>query len=126
MQSAFGESLRAWRVARGQSQLALSMRTGVSSRHLSYLARKVLGRIERELGGAHSRDRHDEALFAAVAPSLAELGAAPSPTGELPLLVPVRLRRGDLALSLFTTIATLGTPLDVTLQELRIETLFRS
>jgi hypothetical protein len=31
---------------------------------------------------------------------------------------------GDLDLRLFTTIMTLGTPQDVTLQELRIETFF--
>jgi hypothetical protein len=42
----------------------------------------------------------------------------------VPLLVGVKLRRGDLALNLFTTIATLGTAQDVTLQEMRIETLF--
>ena len=34
------------------------------------------------------------------------------------------LERGDLRLALFTTIATFGTPHDVTLQELRLETLF--
>lgn len=38
--------------------------------------------------------------------------------------VPVVLERGPLRLSLFTTITTLGTPLDVTLQEMRIETYF--
>lgn len=33
----FGDLLRAWRSARGTSQLALSARTSVSTRHLSYL-----------------------------------------------------------------------------------------
>ncbi len=33
-------------------------------------------------------------------------------------------RKGEVLLELFTTIATLGTPQDVTLQELRIESLF--
>src|SRR5262249_20836678 len=33
----FGELLREWREVRGTSQLALSVRTGVSTRHLSYL-----------------------------------------------------------------------------------------
>jgi len=42
--------------------------------------------------------------------------------GELPTVVPLELAKDDLRLSLFTVIATLGTPLDVTLQELRIET----
>ena len=55
----------------------------------------------------------------------AELGA-PSPHATRPpaILVPVQLRRDGLVLDLFTTIATLGTPLDITLQELRIETFF--
>ncbi|SPE34373.1 hypothetical protein SBBP1_720015 [Burkholderiales bacterium] len=39
-------------------------------------------------------------------------------------MVGVNLRRSELALNLFTTIATLGTAQDVTLQEIRIETLF--
>jgi len=36
----------------------------------------------------------------------------------------MHFRKGDVALRLFTTIATLGTPQDVTLQELRIESFF--
>ena len=45
--------------------------------------------------------------------------------GELqtPVLT-IHVRRGDTSLRLFTTIATLGTPLDVTLQEIRIECFF--
>jgi transcriptional regulator with XRE-family HTH domain len=50
--------------------------------------------------------------------------AAPSaePTG-VPVL-PMRFQKGETSLELFTTIATLGTPQDVTLQELRIENFF--
>jgi hypothetical protein len=48
--------------------------------------------------------------------------AAPS-AGDGPVL-PMLFRRGQTALRLFTTIATLGTPRDVTLQELRIESFF--
>jgi transcriptional regulator with XRE-family HTH domain len=48
--------------------------------------------------------------------------APPEPTGG-PVL-PMRFRKGDVSLSLFTTIATLGTPQDITLQELRIECFF--
>ncbi|HUN50435.1 MAG TPA: helix-turn-helix transcriptional regulator [Candidatus Sulfotelmatobacter sp.] len=40
-----------------------------------------------------------------------------------PVLI-VEFRKGDTALRLFTTIATLGTPHDVTLQEIRIECFF--
>ena len=39
-------------------------------------------------------------------------------------VLPMHFRKGEVALRLFTAIATLGTPQDVTLQELRIETFF--
>jgi len=39
-------------------------------------------------------------------------------------VLPMHFRKGDVSLELFTTIATLGTPQDVTLQELRIESFF--
>jgi len=38
--------------------------------------------------------------------------------------LPVHLKRGDCELRLFTTLATLGTPIDVTAQELRVESYF--
>jgi transcriptional regulator with XRE-family HTH domain len=88
------------------------------------VARKVLGRLKRELGGTHTRDAADEALLETIAPALAELGDPAGASDALPLLIPVRLRRSPIGLRLFTTITTLGTPLDVTLQELRIEMLF--
>ena len=40
------------------------------------------------------------------------------------LLLPIHIRKDDFELRLFSTIMTLGTPQDVTLQELRIETFF--
>jgi len=88
------------------------------------VARKVLGRLRRELSGAHTRDATDDALANDIEPVLAELGPAPRPGEALPIMVGVHFRRGDLALRTFTTISTLGTPLDVTLEELRVETLF--
>jgi transcriptional regulator with XRE-family HTH domain len=39
-------------------------------------------------------------------------------------VLPMHFRKGDTSLRLFTTIATLGTPQDVTVQELRIESFF--
>jgi transcriptional regulator with XRE-family HTH domain len=53
-------------------------------------------------------------------PALAE---AADLDGGIPLL-PIHLRKGDVSLALFTTIATLGTPQDVTVQEIRIENFF--
>ena len=48
----------------------------------------------------------------------------PSLTGPLPLVVPVRMRVGDHTISLFSTLTMLGSPADVTTQELRIESFF--
>jgi hypothetical protein len=48
-----------------------------------------------------------------LATSLVEADGAP--------VLPMRFAKGQVSLELFTTIATLGTPQDVTLQELRIE-----
>ena len=39
-------------------------------------------------------------------------------------VLPMHFRKDEVSLQLFTTIATLGTPQDVTLQELRIESFF--
>ncbi len=39
-------------------------------------------------------------------------------------VLPMHFRKGDVSLRLFTTIATLGTPRDITLQELRVESFF--
>jgi len=70
------------------------------------------------------RDAIDDALLNEIAPAIAGLGDEPRPGEALPLLVGVRFRRDECELNLFTTIATLGTPMDITLQEIRVETLF--
>lgn len=44
--------------------------------------------------------------------------------GPNPVALPIRIRKGDQELCYFTTLTTLGTPLDVTAQELRIEGYF--
>lgn len=49
---------------------------------------------------------------------------APVPDSAAGPVLPMHFRKGDTALQLFTTIATLGTPQDVTAQELRIECFF--
>jgi transcriptional regulator with XRE-family HTH domain len=49
---------------------------------------------------------------------IADLGNAPSP------LLPIEFQTGDTILRYFSTVTTLGTPRDVTLQELRIECFF--
>jgi transcriptional regulator with XRE-family HTH domain len=51
------------------------------------------------------------------------LHAAPTELAMTPVLA-MHFRKGNIDLRLFTTIATLGTPQDITLQELRIECFF--
>ncbi len=53
----------------------------------------------------------------------AVMAAGEGPGASAPVL-PMVFRKGAVRLALFTTIATLGTPQDVTLQELRIECFF--
>ena len=48
---------------------------------------------------------------------------SPVPEQAGPVL-PMHFRKGATRLALFTTIATLGTPRDVTAQELRVESFF--
>lgn len=52
----------------------------------------------------------------------------PVPEVELPgpgdIVIPLRLREGDRQLTFFSTIATFGTPLDITLAELMIESFY--
>lgn len=89
------------------------------------VARHVLSRAERELG-ALREDATAAALLAElrgyVGPSVKE---RPSTTlRAADLLLPIHIRKDDADLRLFSTIMTIGTPQDVTLQELRIETFF--
>jgi len=53
----------------------------------------------------------------------AAVNAAPTEFAITPVL-PMHFRKGNISLRLFTTIATLGTPQDITLQELRVECFF--
>jgi transcriptional regulator with XRE-family HTH domain len=84
----------------------------------------LLSRAERDLSSAG--DPTGAALLAelrsyASASTVVDSHTTPRP-GDL--LLPFHIRKGDLDLRLFSTIMTLGTPQDVTLQELRIETFF--
>ena len=89
------------------------------------VARHVMSRAERELGALK-----DDAIATALLSELrgyAERSLKeriPSPLRAADLLLPIHIRKGDLELRLFSTIMTIGTPQDVTLQELRIETFF--
>lgn len=84
----------------------------------------LLSRAEREMDSAEDHvgvDLLAEIRSYASASTVAESHKAPR-SGDL--LLPIHIRLGNLDLRLFSTIMTLGTPQDVTLQELRIETFF--
>jgi len=57
-------------------------------------------------------------------PDVAALAEEPPTTQISAPVLPVHFARGDTSFRLFSTIATLGTPRDVTLQEVRVECFF--
>ena len=83
----------------------------------------LLGRLRRQV--ALTADPELAALYR-------ELRAYPcdqaEPEIELPgpgdVVVPLRIRHGDRELAFFSTVATFGTPLDITVAELAIESFF--
>jgi transcriptional regulator with XRE-family HTH domain len=84
----------------------------------------LIHRLRHELAALHTRDAEDAKLLELAIAASGELGMIATPHPPHAILVPARLHRNGLEIELFTTITTLGTPLDITLQELRIETLF--
>ena len=72
-------------------------------------------------GGAQARELLDELLAYPDVPRhwrTLDLDASLAP------FLPIEFHKGDLTLRYFTTLTTLGTPHDITLQELRIESFF--
>jgi transcriptional regulator with XRE-family HTH domain len=89
------------------------------------VAATIVHHLRTELSAIRSRDRADDEMLEHAIATQAELQTTgASATRPLSILIPVQLRRDGVALDLFTTITTLGTPLDITLQEIRIETFF--
>jgi transcriptional regulator with XRE-family HTH domain len=88
------------------------------------VARHLMGRAERELGmSADDSVAADllKELRAYAGPLRAHVAG---PTAPADLLLPVHIRKGAFEIRMFSAIMTLGTPQDVTLQELRVETFF--
>jgi transcriptional regulator with XRE-family HTH domain len=86
------------------------------------VASELAYRLRRDLLGAD-----DGALRAIVGPDVELPTSSPALTtaSRRPsILLPLRLRRGDVRLNLFSTVTTIDSPLDVTLQELRVEAMF--
>jgi transcriptional regulator with XRE-family HTH domain len=89
------------------------------------VAHHLLARAERELGSAKDDDAAGTLLRELRTyrrESSDRRPAMPLSAGDV--LLPIHIRVDRLELRMFSTIMTLGTPNDVTLQELRIETFF--
>lgn len=87
------------------------------------VARVLLDRAERELSAA--RDDDAAALLQEIRGYAHDIPKAASRRLQSEdLLLPVHLKKDAIELRMFSTIMTIGTPQDVTLQELRIETFF--
>jgi transcriptional regulator with XRE-family HTH domain len=87
------------------------------------LAERLLQRVHRE---AMTEDEQSTQLLNELIsyPGVAELGHSSKQFSQDALLLTAHFKRDDLEWKFFSTIATLGTPYDITLQELRIECLF--
>jgi transcriptional regulator with XRE-family HTH domain len=88
----------------------------------SEVAFEMASRILRETSHADAHALLAEALGEEA--DLPRLSPARTLGRTAAIALPLRIRRDDLRLDLLSTVTTLGTPLDVTLQEVRIESLF--
>jgi transcriptional regulator with XRE-family HTH domain len=85
------------------------------------LAAALIARVRREA------DVDQDPILRALRDELVQLAGPLSPRvfdGPLPVALPVHMRHAGVDLRYFTTLTTLGTPHDITAQELRIEALF--
>lgn len=89
------------------------------------VSRHLVLRTHREFGGP-GEDEHGAALLAELHqyPDVPERPMMPPHSTISDLVLPIHLRKDGIDIRTFSTIMTLGTPQDVTLQELRIETFF--
>lgn len=88
-------------------------------------ANHLLQRLHREI----LVERESEQSIALLnelmnCPGISEICHPINQTVHNPLLLSIHLKKNDLELQFFLTIATLGTPYDITLEELRIECFF--
>jgi len=88
-------------------------------------AAALLSRLEREVEERPMDDELADLLEEVLCyPGIADLPGRPPVPDADDLLIPLHIRRDGLDLRLFTTIATIGAPYDITVEELRLETLF--
>ena len=88
-------------------------------------AGNLLQRVHREAKLSIANDQSNSLFDEIISdPDIANLWKSLNQTTENELVLSVHLQKNNLDLRFFSTIATLGTSYDITLQELRIECLF--
>jgi transcriptional regulator with XRE-family HTH domain len=89
------------------------------------VAEALIQRVHREAVGGAPDDQTTRLLQELLAyPGVPRRWTVPDlMTAPAPVL-PIEFRKGDLAMRFFSTVTTLGTPRDITLQEIRIECFF--
>lgn len=86
------------------------------------VARVIMARLLREAQEDALGEELRPLVSALMAyPDMPRSYAEPSPVDASQVLVPVHTRHEGIELRLFTTVTSLGTPMDITAQELRIE-----
>jgi transcriptional regulator with XRE-family HTH domain len=89
------------------------------------LASPLIEQIHREAVGGIPDEGTRRLLDEILAyPGVPARWRTPDARAQSAPFLPMVLRKGDLALRFFSTIASLGTPQDITLQELRVECFF--
>lgn len=89
------------------------------------VAASMIHRLQRETASSPGDDPSRRLLAEMLAaPGVPDDWRQPLLARESEVLIPLHLRRDELELTLFSAITTLGTPRDITLQELRLETFF--
>src|SRR5262249_3008292 len=89
------------------------------------LASQLIQRLHHEVARALPGDETAALLAELLAyPGVPRHWRTPNPAIAAVPLLPLELCKGGVGMSFFTTLATLGTPQDITLEELRIESFF--
>jgi hypothetical protein len=89
------------------------------------MASQLIQRLHHEVARALPGDEAATLLVELLSyPGVPQHWRTPTLTVVTAPLLPLELCKGGIRMSFFTTIATLGTPQDITLEELRIESFF--
>ena len=86
------------------------------------VARSLISRVHREIVLERDPATHELLSSILAYPGVPKRWSEPNFESPQDVIIPIEMRFGDQTLRFISTIATLGSPHDITLQELRIET----